>query len=131
MALRAEGVDEVAEALTSSAVMAPAKAYGVVVHYGAVLQRQVKANAGGRPGPERVTGQYVGSIRRRSRPLVAGGYSDVGTDSDQGHRLEAGFVGTDSRGHRVHQPPYPHFGPALDSIDAPFTAGLAGAVFVG
>lgn len=126
--MEANGVTEVERGLAVAAVTAPAKAYGVVVHYGAVLQRQVRANAGNRPGPRRVSGAYARSIRRRSRPLVSGGYSDIGTDEEQGHRLEAGFAGTDSLGRRYHQPPYPHFGPALDGLADPFAEGVGAAV---
>ena len=125
--MEAKGIDEVERGLAVAAATAPAKAYGVVVHYGAVLQRKVQANAAGRPGPRRVTGQYARSIRRRSRPLVAGGYTDIGTDAPQGRRLEVGFARADSLGRRYHQPPYPHFGPALDGLADPFAESVAAA----
>lgn len=131
LSIEERGTKEVASALTVSAASAPAKAYGVVVHYGAVVQRQVRANASGRPGPRRITGEYVRTIRRRSRPLVAGGYSDIGTDDPRGHRLEVGFVGTDSRRRRIHQGPFPHFGPALDGSADPFAGSVAAAVSIG
>lgn len=133
MRLRLEerGVREVTAGLVNSATLAPAKAYGVVVHHAMLVQRRVQANASGRPGPRSVTGDYRRSIRRRSRPVVAGGYSDIGTDAPQGRRLEVGFVGTDSAGRRYRQRPFPHFGPALDDSADPFADGLAAAVVPG
>ena len=116
-----------AAVLDSNAVTAGPKAAAAVRHWGGVLQTKVKANAQGRPGPNMQTGDY-----NRSIELLVGNAADgvspmatVGTNEPQGRRLELGFEGEDSLGRIYHQPPFPHFGPAVDEVDAPFTASIA------
>lgn len=92
----------------------------VTNHYATLLEARTRAAASHAPGPEVDTGAYVASIERRG--------TTVGSDHPAAHRLEAGFAGVDSRGHRVHQEPRPHFGPALDSVDDPFVTTLAATV---
>ncbi len=117
--------NEVARDLIGFGVAASAGAQAVVVKFTAVLQRRVVANASGRPGPNAPTGDYRRSINRRviKGTLVSEGY--VGTDKPQGRRLELGFSGTDSLGRSYDQPPYPHFGPALDETAPEFKAAVA------
>lgn len=100
-------------------------AYKVTVTYTAALQRQVVANASGRPGPNAPTGDYRRSINRLTTRRATGTVGQVGTDKPQGRRLEFGFTGADSLGRNYNQPPYPHFGPALDKIAPEFEQALA------
>ncbi len=88
----------------------------LLLAYGAILQRQVKANASGPPGPQKITGDYVRSIRRKSTRKKGLSRVEVGTDEPEGWRLEQGFHGTDSLGRTYHNPPLPHFGPAFDAV---------------
>lgn len=81
-------------------------------HYRARLQSRIIANASGRPGPERVTSEYVDSIEVRGPA--------VGTDHPAGRRLEFGYHGPDADGVTYDQPPYPHFQPAADEIRPAF-----------
>ena len=90
--------------------------HGVTVAYTAELQAQVQRNASGRPGPEAPTGDYRRSITRQVSKTATSSTGMVGTNKPQGRRLEFGFTGTDSLGRSYNQPPYPHFGPALDKI---------------
>jgi hypothetical protein len=48
----------------------------------------------------------------------------VFSDAVQAHRLEWGFVGTDSAGRHVDAPPYPHHGPAGDAVEPVFDAAM-------
>jgi hypothetical protein len=94
----------------------------VVYRTGAAVRTQVRANASGRPGPRAQTGDY-----RRSIAQTNGLDGDVPvalifTNSPQGARLEYGFNATDSIGRKFRQPPYPHWRPAAEKIDAIFTA---------
>lgn len=76
----------------------------------------VRKYANGRPGPNRITGRYANSIKamRGSGPEM---YKIVvWSDHPASHRLEYGFVGIDSMGRIYHQPPYPHFRPAIAEI---------------
>lgn len=87
-----------------------------LIHHGQLLQTRVMAKASGRPGPNIVTGDYRRSIGLEE--IFAPGITavSVGTNAPQGARLEFGFHGTDSLGRHYDQPPYPHFGPAVDEI---------------
>lgn len=89
---------------------------------GQELSRFVKAHASGRPGPNAPTGQYRNSIPVKPDMLVsAGGVTAVlGTNAPQARRLELGFSETDSLGRHFDQPPYAHWGPALDDEAVPF-----------
>lgn len=100
-----------------------------VATQGAVLQTKVKARASGRPGPRVQTGDYRRSISRQMSRSGAVIKVEVGTNSPQGRRLEFGFWGKrDSLGRLVHQPPYPHFGPAADEMEDAFPAAVDAAV---
>lgn len=101
------------------------RVHETTVKFGALLQTRVRARASGRPGPRRQKGDYRRGIGRQSGRLPGGGsYAVVGTNAPQGRRLEMGFVGTDSLGRRYSQPPYPHFGPALDETGPEYVAAL-------
>lgn len=87
--------------------------------YGALMLTRTKANASGRPGPRVVTGDYrrtIGLEVSSAGPGLAA--ATVGTNADQGRRLELGFTGFDALGRYYDQPPFPHFGPALDATAA-------------
>lgn len=104
----------------------------VVRHYTRILETRVKAHASGRPGPNAPTGDYRRSITHSLSTGEGGTYGEVGTNEPQGRRLEFGFMGlTDSLGRTYHQPPYEHFGPALDSLDEEFPAAVARATLGG
>lgn len=80
-------------------------------------QSLVRGNARGRPGPRAVTGDYNRSIVGQWEKARGGWVGQIGTNADQGPRLEYGFVGTDVLGRRYNQPPYPHFSPAVKEIE--------------
>jgi hypothetical protein len=110
--------------LARAGAKAGARAFRIVTHHGLRLQARVKANSAGRPGPRIVTGDY-----NRSHGLEVGleggaATARVGTDKPQGRRLELGFRGTDSAGRTYNQPPFPHYGPALDETEPGFTADV-------
>ena len=99
--------------------------HATTLAYTAELQAAVQRNASGRPGPNVITGNYRRSINRRTEKRVGGSVGQVGTNAPQGRRLEHGFVGTDSLGRRYSQPPYPHFGPALDEVAPKYEEAIA------
>jgi hypothetical protein len=57
---------------------------------------------------------------------VAGGAvsGTVGTNKPQGRRLEYVYIGPDSLGRIFDQPPYPHLGPAVHTIEPQFVQAL-------
>ena len=117
----------VAADITNLGFEAAAKAHAITVRWTAALQRQVQLNASGRPGPNAPTGNYRRSINRRTVKLARSSYGEVGTNMPQGRRLEFGFTGEDSLGRSYSQPPYPHFGPALDFVADGYEHALAEA----
>jgi hypothetical protein len=97
--------------------------------HGAMLEAAVKRNASGRPGPRVITGAYRRSIV--SYYDSSGGMTfafTVGTNAPQGARLEYGFHGVDSLGRNYNQPPYPHFGPAIDWLEPQFEKAVGDVV---
>lgn len=118
----------VAADLAKEGFQAGVKAQATVAHFGLLLQSEVKRNASlprtGPPGPRLQTGDYVRSITLRVGVLSA----DVGTNKPQARRLEFGFEGVDALGRYYDQPPYPHFGPAMDTIGPAFVAALAASL---
>jgi hypothetical protein len=113
------------------AASAPARARGVVQHYGVVLLLQVmKYSSGYEGGPEVETGRYLAS-HRVEFGTEGGGYSaEVGTDEDRGFALEFGYVATDSEGESTIHHPYPHYRPALAATEEPFVLAMTGLVIV-
>ncbi len=123
--------EEIAAALERRAALTLPQAVSVVRHYAMLLEAQIKANASGRPGPNAPTGDYRRSWQ--SQVNVSGEVvtAVVGTDAPQAMRLEFGFVGRDSLGRLYDQPPYPHVGPAVETIRPLFLAALGGEVVEG
>jgi hypothetical protein len=99
-----------------------------VVRSCALLQRQVVANASGRPGPNAPTGDYRRSINRLTTRFKDSSIGQVGTNKPQARRLEFGFVGEDSLGRSYDSPAYPHFGPALDEVGPVFEQAVKDAI---
>ena len=104
-----------------------ARISGIVRHHGRLLQTRVRGRASGRPGPRAPTGNYRRSIGFELSSDAGSGthMARVGTNMPQGRRLEMGFTGVDSLGRYFDQPPYPHFGPALDETSPDFLSELA------
>lgn len=80
------------------------------------LLELVRQHASGRPGPNVVTGRYI------SRFVIVD--HRVRNPSQQTHRLEYGFIGTDSLGRKYAQPPFPHFRPALEEMRTEYRRGI-------
>lgn len=123
------GADKIAREWAKSAATADAEAYRITRTYTQLLTTSVKAHASGRPGPRTPTGDYrrsiTGDVERKAGGTTVG---VVGTTRPQGRRLELGFVGVDSLGRHYHQPPYPHFRPALSKIEDAYALALSGIV---
>ena len=121
--------DLVAADLLATGVKAGAKAFGVTQQFGQVLLTNVKRRASlprtGPPGPRLQTGDYVRRMSVTTTIGPMGPTATAGTNAPQARRLEHGFNGTDSRGWRYKQPPYPHWGPALDETAPAFVAAIA------
>lgn len=115
----------VAEELSAGGPKMVAGAIRLTAHYGQLVSTQVKANASGRPGPRAQTGDYRRSIAVQRGYDKGEYFAEIGTNKPQGRRLEFGFVGTDSLGRHADQPPYPHFGPALDRYGDEYAAAIA------
>ncbi|MEU6511888.1 hypothetical protein [Streptomyces sp. NPDC046942] len=115
---------ELAVMLDERAARVLPQAVSLVRHFAMLLETQVKVNASGRPGPNVITGDYRRSWTHEVR--VAGGVvsGTVGTDKPQGRRLEYGYIGPDSLGRIFDQPPYPHLGPAVHTIEPQFVQAL-------
>jgi hypothetical protein len=100
------------------------KGRAVVRTFSALAATKVQAHASGRPGPNAPTGDYRRSITSQVTDGPGGITGLIGTNEPQGWRLELGFVGEDSKGRHYNQPPYAHFGPAMDEIEEPFVEAL-------
>jgi hypothetical protein len=100
----------------------------VVRHHTQLLNTRVKARASGRPGPRVITGDYRRSLVWNVRQFGPSVVGQVGTNNPQGRRLEYGFTGVDALGRYYDQPPFPHFGPALDETQAQFIKDLSDVV---
>ena len=97
----------------------------ITQEYGKVFQQAVKRNASGPPGPNVVTGQYVGSIQPFSEDQYTAGAE---TSAPQAARLEFGFVGVDALGRHYAQPPFPHWRPAIDEVGPKYKEAMQAAV---
>jgi hypothetical protein len=100
----------------------------LVRRYGKELQRRVRENASGRPGPNEITGEYKESIQYKPFAVSAGLGAEVFSDAPQAFRLEYGFVGIDSAGRHYQQPPFPHFRPAIQSMSDEFYEAVDAAI---
>jgi len=99
-----------------------------MVHHGQLLRTRVMAKASGRPGPNTITGDYRRSISMQVEEVPGRTTVTVGTNAPQGRRLEFGFNGVDSLGRAYNQPPFPHWGPAIDEIVPGLVKDLEDAV---
>lgn len=121
--------NQVAADLAAVGLRAGSRAFAVTRHFGMLLQANVKRRASlprtGPPGPRIQTGNYVRSIGLRVGMSFTGPAATVGSNAPQARRLEEGFSDTDSLGRRYNQPPYPHYGPALDEIAPLYVAAIA------
>lgn len=118
----------VAGGLRVSGLAASQAVKPVVTHFGALLQTRVRGKASGRPGPRSISGDYRRGIALEFDFTGMSAVATVGTNKPQARRLEFGFHDTDSLGRQYAQPPYPHFGPAVDELEGPFTAAVTAAV---
>lgn len=119
----------VASALMGTGIRAGWHAAAVVRRHTQLLVTRVQGHASGRPGPNAETGDYRRSIAGVvvAEPEGLTGYA--GTNRPQGRRLEGGFYQmTDRLGRYFEQPPYPHFGPALDETEPGFVSDMAAIV---
>lgn len=107
------------------------KVYKVVGRYGLMLQADVKRRASrartlpsvaGKP-PRLQTGDYNRSIGMRPTRIGTTAVASVGTNAEQGARLEFGYSGANGSTW-----PHPHFGPAMDRVEPLFLAGLTKAM---
>jgi hypothetical protein len=125
VSIEVDGDIATSHTLATAAVTAGAKAFSVTRRWTQALTTKIKANASGRPGPRARTGDYrrswSGITYVREAVEIVG---EASTNAPQGPRLEFGFTGVDALGRHYNQPPYPHAGPALTAIGAPYTADL-------
>lgn len=106
------------------------EAVKITRHYGMLVRTAVRANASGRPGPRAITGRYRRSINLQMQVKGGDVEASVGTNAPQGPRLELGFVGRDSLNRYYNQPPFPHFGPAIDKYEKPYADAIASKVIL-
>ena len=117
---------QIAAEMTKVAEQMPERVAAVTTHYTMLLETKIKANASGRPGPRRRTGDYVRSWTSQVTKTPGDGATGiVGTNKPQARRLEYGFVGPDRLGRVYNQPPFPHVGPAVDTIGPQFVTAIA------
>lgn len=112
--LRIEGVEETAQNLARAGAFAVEGQLALAHDFGARMQAAVRGRATGRPGPRRITGQYLNTILYLIQNTTGGYEAVVYSDAPQSMRLELGFYGEDSLGRSFSQPPYAHFRPAYD-----------------
>lgn len=123
--------NQIAADLLGLGAKGAAAVHGVTVAYGARLQNAVQRNASGRPGPNAPTGNYRRSIHRRTVKRATTSESTTSSAAPQSARLELGFTGTDALGRNYNQPPFPHFGPALDELEPLFEKAVKAAAWPG
>lgn len=108
-----DGDEDVLGKIRRTIKYAKKDASDVTKEYAEKLQQTVRKNASGRPGPNIITGQYVGSIEYFVEDEFTAG---ARTAEPYAARLEYGFSGIDSIGRTYNQPPFPHWTPARDQI---------------
>lgn len=113
--------------LNAAAAAAPAMHQATIRSAEEGLAR-VKANASGRPGPRRVTGDYTRSMSVNVTYTGGGVTADIGTNAAQALRLEFGFHGTDRIGRRYNQSPLPHWRPMWEWLEGRYFAAVDDAV---
>lgn len=112
----------VAEYLSRVAFAGPVVLGEAVTYWGFAGLAKVKANASGRPGPRRRTGDYTRTMNVEIVRQAAMVRATIGTNAAQALRLEYGFVGADSLGRVYNQKPLPHWGPMADWVERAFYA---------
>lgn len=117
----------IATELRQAGVRGANAAHQVTRRYALMGQARVKANASGRPGPRRVTGDYTRSMAVEFS--AAGTAATIGTMAPQARRLEFGFVGTDSLGRTFNQAPLPHWRPMWEWLEVEYPQAVAIAVY--
>ncbi|MGI5143722.1 MULTISPECIES: HK97 gp10 family phage protein [unclassified Streptomyces] len=115
---------QVAAALQGRAERVLPQTVAVVQHYAMLLETQIKANASGRPGPNVITGDYRRSWTHEVHTAGDVVMGVVGTNKPQARRLEFGYIGPDSLGRIFDQPPFPHVGPAVETVRPQFFEAL-------
>lgn len=111
------GLDKLKDRFAVARKKAPAAAMASAHDMGIKAQTQVRQHASGRPGPNVITDAYRESIHMTGvESKGTSATATVSTGEPQAHRLENGFVGTDARGRHYHQPPFPHWKPALNDL---------------
>lgn len=111
-------LDDLARRLNESADRVGPEIDRTVQQQGRLLKTLIQLNATGRPGPNKITGDYHDSWKPEPFPVADGGGVDIGTTKPQGRRLEYGFFNMyDSLGRYYRQPPFPHVGPAVTVLE--------------
>jgi hypothetical protein len=122
----ADDAYRIATELADAGLGGAAAINAVTRRYGLMGQARVKANASGRPGPRRVTGDYTRSM---SVTFERGGQAaTIGTMAPQARRLEFGFVGVDSLGRYYNQRPLPHWRPMWEWLEVEYPVAVQIAV---
>ena len=80
-------------------------------------QSIVRGNARGRPGPRAPTGDFNRSITSDWERKGQTVFGQIGTNADQGRRLEFGFRIADVLGRVYDQPPYPFLAPSVVPVE--------------
>lgn len=83
-------------------------------------RQEVIRRASGRPGPQRVTGDYVSRFRIVKERIFRGFRTSVVNDHPASARLELGYTGVDAAGRTYNQPPFPHWRPAREVMAPKF-----------
>lgn len=122
--LRVEGADELVLGFRTFVKRASERTRRVTVTYGRKLQFDVRARA---RTMFDVT-DYDASIQMRMAGTQYRPRAVVFSDDPQAHRLEYGFIGTDSAGRYIEQAPRPHFRPALAAIRSDYLRAMAEAL---
>lgn len=113
-------------------------------HFAGLMVTRTKAKASGRPGPNAPTGDYRSKIDAAEFNHTDKIGFVAGTDDKRGRRLELGFGKNEVRqpgssyptkegredklGRVYHQPPYPHFGPALDELEGAYEKAIGDCI---
>lgn len=122
---------EVSAAFRQTGRGAKRKVKEKVRHFSMLMETRVKANASGRPGPNVITGDYRRSwsneVSENGNRIVG----TIGTNKPQARRLEYGFAGADRLGRVYNQPPFPHLGPAVDTIGPEFMSSMGDTIQFG
>lgn len=106
--------ENLARDINRAASALPARVEAATADIADRVLAKVRSNASGRPGPERVTGDYVDAMASRVYRDGDEVVGEIFVDRAQALRLEFGFAGTDSLGRRYSQPPFPHWRPAAE-----------------